>query len=85
VTDGTVSADGQWVALRTRQRVTFHPAARLLSGEWLADRTVELDSINEPQGEAVALGDDGTVYLGGEGGTKSGGGTFVRFTCRGMW
>jgi hypothetical protein len=85
VTDGTVSANGQWVALRTRHRVTFHRAARLLSGEWPVERTIELDSIQEPQGEAVALGDGGTVYLGGEGGPMSAAGTFARFTCAGMW
>ena len=85
VTDGTVSANGQWVALRTRQRVTFHPAARLLAGDWSASHVVELKALDEPQGEAVALGDAGTVFLGGEGGPKSGAGTFARLTCGGMW
>jgi hypothetical protein len=85
VTDGTVSANGQWVALRTRQRVSFHSAARLLGGDWTAARAFNLDTLDEPQGEAVALGEGGAIYLGGEGGPKSGAGSFARFTCAGMW
>lgn len=84
VTDGSVSVDGQWVALRTRMTLTLHRAARFLAGQWAADRTVDLTGLREPQGEAVALGRAGAVFLGGEGGAKSAAGTFGRLTCTGI-
>jgi hypothetical protein len=84
VTDGTVSANGQWVALRTGTGLTFHRATVFLAGEWTADRTVDLREIREPQGEAVALGRAGAVFLGGESGAKSVAGTFARLTCGGI-
>jgi hypothetical protein len=34
ITDGTVSPDGAWVLLRTRQSVAFHRAADLFAGNW---------------------------------------------------
>jgi hypothetical protein len=83
VTDGTVSADGQWVVLRTGTSLTFHRATVFLAGQWTVDRTVDLRDIREPQGEAVALGPAGAAFLGGEGGAKSVAGTFSRLTCAG--
>ena len=72
------------MALRTHG-VTFHPATRLLAGDWSATHTLELDTLNEPQAEAVAFGGGGALYLGGAGAPKSSAGTFARFTCAGMW
>ena len=42
---------------------------------------VSLAPLKEPQGEGVALGNDITVSLAGEGGGKSQAGTFVRLSC----
>ena len=81
ITDGTVSANGQWVALRTARRVTFHRAASLFAGDWASDRAIDLKGVAEPQGEAVALGPAGAVYVGGEAGPKAEAGTFARFSC----
>jgi hypothetical protein len=81
VTDGAVSPDGEWVALRTRGQLTFHPAAELTKGNWREARKVDLASVGEPQGEGVAIGADGMVYLAGEGGGKLQAGTFARFMC----
>jgi hypothetical protein len=80
VTDGSVSPDGHWVALRTKTALTFYPAA-VLTGSAKAARTVDLTPIKEPQGEGVALGPDDTVFLAGEGGGKALPGTFARFSC----
>lgn len=81
ITDGAVSADGRWVLLRTTQRLTFHETAELINGNWREARSVDLGTAGETQGEGVAIGTDGTVYLAGEGGGKSRPGTFARFTC----
>ena len=80
ITDGDVSADGQWVTLRTRRHLTFHRAADLLSGNWKETRRIDLQPLGEQQGEGVAMA-GGTVYLAGEGGDKGRAGTFIHFNC----
>jgi hypothetical protein len=80
ITDGSVSPDGQWVALRTKTTLMFYPAA-VLTGASKPAITVDLTPLREPQGEGVALGPDNVVFLAGEGGGKAQPGTFARFTC----
>jgi hypothetical protein len=81
ITDGAVSPDGQWAALRTRTSLTFYRTADLLAGQWRTATRVDLTPLKEPQGEGVAIGADNTVFLAGEGGGKNQPGTFARFTC----
>jgi hypothetical protein len=81
ITDGTVSSDGQWIALRSLASLVFYRTADFVKGEWREVRRVDLTSLSEPQGEAVALGAGNTVYLAGEGGGKKQPGTLARFTC----
>lgn len=81
ITDGAVSADGRWVVLRTTHRLTFHQTAELIDGNWREARSVDVTAVGETQGEGVAMGADGTVYLAGEGGRKSRPGTFARLDC----
>ena len=81
ITDGAVSPDGESIVLRTRDALTFHRAADLLSGTWGSSRQVDVKAVGEPQGEGVAFGDRDTVYLTGEGGGKKRPGTFARLTC----
>ena len=81
ITDGSISPDGRWVALRSTRSVTFYRAAELLSGTWRDERRLDLASLGEPQGEGVAFGDGTTLYLAGEGGGRSQPGTFARLTC----
>jgi hypothetical protein len=78
ITDGAASANGESIVLRTSDTLTFHRSADLLAGNWTAMRTVDLKPIREPQGEGVAVGADGTVYLVGEGAAA---GSFARLTC----
>lgn len=80
ITDGSVSPDGRWVALRTLKDVTFYAAADFFAGRWTPAARVDLSALKEPQGEGISLGADNTVYLAGEGGGR-GPGTFARFTC----
>jgi hypothetical protein len=84
ITDGAASADGRWIVLRTGGQLTFHVASELMSGNWRAASSVSLEGIGEAQGEGVAIADDGTVYLAGEGGGSSRPGTFARLTCAPM-
>ena len=81
ITDGSVSPDGRWVLLRTRQRIAFHRANDLFTGNWVEAGRIDLKAVGEVQGEGVAIASDGTVYLAGEGGGKSQPGTFARFAC----
>jgi hypothetical protein len=81
ITDGAVSPDGQLTVLRSLSRLTFYRTADLVAGQWREVSRVDLASLQEPQGEAVALGADNVVFLAGEGGTKGQPGTFVRFIC----
>ena len=81
ITDGAVSANGTWVALRTGQRVTFYRSADLLKGNWREAGVVDLQPLREAQGEAIAFGPDESLYLAGEGGGKARPGSFARLTC----
>jgi hypothetical protein len=82
VTDGAMSADGRWIALRTRTTLSFYSTADVMKGMWRLGSRVDLASIGERQGEGVALGEGGAVYLLGEGGGGGRPGTFARLTCR---
>jgi hypothetical protein len=81
ITDGAVSPNGGWVALRTNRDVRFYRTADLLSGNWQEASRINVAPLGEPQGEAIAFADDQTLYLVGEGGGKSQPGTFARLTC----
>jgi hypothetical protein len=81
ITDGSVSPDGTWVVLRTKQSLAFHRASDLFAGNWVEAGRLDLRPTGEPQGEGVAIAVDGTLFLTGEGGGKSQPGTFARFAC----
>jgi len=81
ITDGAVSPNGAWIALRTKTALLLYRADDLLSGRWTEASRPSLAELGEPQGEGVAFGDDSTLYLVGEGGKKSQGGTFGRMSC----
>jgi len=42
---------------------------------------IDVTSLKEPQGEAVALGAENSVFVAGEGGGKGQAGTFARLSC----
>jgi len=81
ITDGAVSADGAWVALRTGQRVAFYRSADLLTGNWREASATDLRSLGEAQGEGIAFAADASVYLAGEGGRKSRPGSLAHLSC----
>ena len=83
ITDGTVSADGRWVVLRTRASASIHRAADLLKGDWRAAQQIDLKGL-EQQGEGVAIAADGSIFLASEGGGSNRPGTLARLACTGL-
>ena len=81
ITDGAVSIDGQWVALRTKGALIFYRAAEFLKGQFKEAGRMDLTSLGEPQGEAVTFGPAQTVYIAGEGGGQSQPGTLAALSC----
>ncbi len=82
ITDAGLTADGKWLALRTLRRVEFHRADALLGGSRGEPLEVDVSGLDEPQGEGIALGSDGTVFLAGENGGGARGGTLARLACK---
>jgi len=79
VTGADASADGEWVALRTNEELYFYRTRDLLSRTGAQPLRVNLAGLKERQGEGVAFGSAGRVYLTGEGGEN--GGTLVSMKC----
>lgn len=80
VTGADASPDGNWVVLRTNNELLFYRTRDLLAGARVEPQRFNLRALREPQGEGVAFGPEGVVYLVGEGGR--GGGTFATLQCR---
>ncbi len=70
VTSASASPSGRWVAIRTYKSLSFYDTAALLGGDTRPARVVDLTPVGEPQGEGVALFDDGRVVLTSEGAFK---------------
>ena len=81
VTDADTSPDGRVVAVRTNNEVVFYRATDLTNGGPIPHgiRT-SLRTLDEPQGEGVALGGNGEVYLVSEGAGRAGRLTSLRCT-----
>ena len=81
VTDASASPDGAWIALRTRDVVTFYRTSDLTAGRRGTPVTFDVRALGERQGEGVAMGGEGVVYLVSEGGGKKRPGTLSRIQC----
>jgi hypothetical protein len=82
VTGASTSPEGHWVALRTHGAVLFYDAEQFLSGRFPRPLRFDVASLGEPQGEGVAIGKGGVVFLVSEGGGKHRPGTFARGVCK---
>lgn len=81
VTDAAASPDGQWIALRSNDAVRFYRAADLIAGRAGTPLQADLRGLKEPQGEGLAFGANGTLYLIGEGSSRNRPGSFVTLRC----
>jgi hypothetical protein len=70
VTSASASPSGKWVAIRTYKSLSLYHTDALLRGDTRPAKVVDLTPVGEPQGEGVALADDGRVVLTSEGGFK---------------
>jgi hypothetical protein len=71
------------VAVRTSDEVVVYRTADLIAVPDTAQPTIRIpiDGLGEPQGEGVALGDDGTLYLASEGWYWNRGGRVITLRC----
>jgi hypothetical protein len=79
ITGADASADGRWVVLRTLRAALLYPAAELAGSA--APRRVDLQALNEEQGEGIAFAPDGSLVVTSEGGGKKKPATFARLRC----
>ncbi|HET7232980.1 MAG TPA: hypothetical protein VFJ16_23425 [Longimicrobium sp.] len=80
VTSASATPDGRWVAVRTYAALDFYRTADLL-GTGGPFAQFDLDPVAEPQGEAVAMDDNGNVVLTSEGPGKHLPGTISQLRC----
>jgi hypothetical protein len=81
VTGASASLDGRWVVLRTHRELTFYDASKIVKGDFGSPLKFDVSGLNEPQGEGVAFGAKGSLFLVGEGGGKRAAGTFGSLVC----
>ena len=81
ITGAGASRDGRWIALRSLHAVTFYAAEDFTAGNIKEVLRFDVSAIRERQGEGVAFGDDGTVWLSSEGGGSARPGTIARLDC----
>ena len=81
ITDAETSPDGNWVVMRTTKEVLLYRAADVVAGRFDMFWHLDLTSLDEPQGEGVAMSNAGDVYLAGEGGGHGLPGTFAHLKC----
>jgi hypothetical protein len=82
VTGGSVSSDGKWMAVRSYTALRFFRSSDLLAGRTDRSVSVDLTALDEPQGEGVAFGEAGAVYLVSEGGGRGRPGRLTPLTCQ---
>jgi hypothetical protein len=81
VTDAEASPDEATVAVRTSHEVMIYRTADLIRGDINARVRIPIDGLDEAQGEGVALGKNGMLYLASEGRPWSRAGRFISLRC----
>ncbi|HEX8271095.1 MAG TPA: hypothetical protein VF615_00510 [Longimicrobiaceae bacterium] len=81
VTGAAATPDGRRVAVRTYTGLYVFDTAALLSGDEPAADRVDLAPLAEPQGEAVEIRNDGSVFLTSESPGKGDPAVMARLSC----
>lgn len=82
VTDAEASVDEESVAVRTSDEVVIYRTADLVEGGKVPDGLrIPVGGLREPQGEGVALGENGTLYLTSEGRPFNRAGQLITLRC----
>jgi hypothetical protein len=81
ITDAETSPDGKWVAMRTNKALLLYKTEDVIAGRFNTFWHADLAPLDEPQGEGVAISNDGDVYLASEGGGHALPGTFAHLKC----
>ncbi|HEX7050576.1 MAG TPA: hypothetical protein VF188_10275 [Longimicrobiales bacterium] len=81
ITGAAAAPDGRWVALRTYTDVSIHPVRRGRL-ETAAFR-LDIQTLGEPQGEAIGIAPDGSIILTSEAGPANLAAVIARIVCRG--
>jgi hypothetical protein len=81
VTGAAASPDGRWVVIRTYGTLFFYDANALVSNAPVTPLVYDVRPLREAQGEAVALSNDGQVWLTSEGEGKRAVATRTRLQC----
>lgn len=81
ITSASASPSGRWVAIRRYKRLSIYSAATLVAGDVATTLEVDLTPVGEAQGEAVAIMDDGRIFLSSEGGFRDAPGSISVLQC----
>ena len=81
ITDAESSPDGMWVAMRTNKQLLLYRAADIVASHFEKFWEFDLSSVDEPQGEGVAITNGGDVYLASEGGGHGLPGLLAHLKC----
>lgn len=84
VTGASASADGQVVAIRTYETLTFHAVGEGGVLTPIKGQTVNLRPLREGQGEAVLLLEGGEVWVSSEAGPMGGSASLHGLRCEGL-
>jgi len=79
ITGAAASPDGRWVALRSNRTLLLYTLDDFVKAR--NPVRVDLKSFKEPQGEGVAFGSRGEIYLVSEGGGNDAAGVLMRIHC----
>ena len=79
ITGGASSPDGRWVALRSNRTLLLYKTEDFVDGR--TPIRIDLTSLKEPQGEGIAFGRGGELYLVSEAGKVATGGMLLRLNC----
>jgi hypothetical protein len=81
VTGAAASPDGSRVAIRSYGSLYIYAVDALVGGGETTPLVIDLQSLGEPQGEGVAIANDGTVWLSSEAEDGDGSPLLSRLSC----